>query len=123
MNCTGCGRTNPAGARFCAGCGQPLAPRCPACGAEHEGDARFCVGCGAALPTRPEPVPGRVEGPRPGPSSERAEVRKVVTIVFADLRLKELEREKRELKRANEISCTNPQRVTKAGTVCSARQL
>jgi class 3 adenylate cyclase len=71
MSCASCGRTNPAIARFCAGCGTPLAPRCLACGAENEGDARFCIACGASLAARP--------------AAETAEVRKVVTIVFADL--------------------------------------
>jgi class 3 adenylate cyclase/tetratricopeptide (TPR) repeat protein len=73
MTCTSCGRTNPAVARFCAGCGQPLAPRCAACGAENEGDARFCIACGASLAARPPPA------------AEKAIARKVVTVLFADL--------------------------------------
>src|SRR6266705_1474503 len=36
MSCTSCGRANRPGARFCGGCGKPLAPRCPACAAERE---------------------------------------------------------------------------------------
>src|SRR5512144_2917758 len=70
MNCASCGRVNRAGARFCGGCGKPLAPRCPACGADSEPDAQFCDACGASLATRP---------------AEEAVARKVVTIVFADL--------------------------------------
>lgn len=48
MTCTGCGRANRAGARFCGGCGASLASRCPACGATHEPDAHFCDVCGSA---------------------------------------------------------------------------
>jgi class 3 adenylate cyclase/ketosteroid isomerase-like protein len=58
------------GARFCGGCGMPLAPRCPACGAESQADARFCTACGSSLAA---------------PTREDAAARKVVTIVFADL--------------------------------------
>src|SRR5215472_14128683 len=70
MTCTTCGRSNPAGARFCGGCGRSLAPRCSACGAESQADARFCIACGAA---------------RAGDPAEKAIARKVVTVVFADL--------------------------------------
>ena len=70
MDCSSCGRVNRAGARFCGGCGKPLAAHCPACGADTEADARFCDGCGAALGARP---------------ADEAVARKVVSIVFADL--------------------------------------
>src|SRR6185436_8572394 len=73
MNCANCGRAHGPGARFCGGCGKPLAPRCPQCGTEHPLDASFCEACGASLGARPaEPAPDVV-------------ARKVVTIVFADL--------------------------------------
>ncbi len=71
MTCASCGRTNRAGARFCGGCGKPLASRCPACGIEADPGAQFCDGCGASLLARP--------------AAEAAVARKVVTIVFADL--------------------------------------
>ncbi len=70
MECASCGRANPPGARFCARCGRALAPRCPACNAETLPDAQFCNACGAALAARP---------------ADDAALRKVVTIVFADL--------------------------------------
>jgi class 3 adenylate cyclase len=70
MNCNGCGRANRTGARFCGGCGRPLAPRCPACAHDCEPDAQFCDACGASLVARP---------------AEDAGARKIVTIVFADL--------------------------------------
>jgi class 3 adenylate cyclase len=70
VNCTDCGRAHGAGARFCAGCGKPVAPRCAACGAETPPAAQFCEACGASLAARP---------------ADDGVVRKVVTIVFADL--------------------------------------
>src|SRR5215470_15986799 len=70
MNCNECGKANRAGARFCDGCGRPLAPRCPTCGSESRPEAQFCDACGAALVARPP---------------DDAGARKVVTIVFADL--------------------------------------
>ncbi len=71
MNCASCGERTGPSARFCGGCGKPLAPRCPACGARSEPDAQFCD---AAAP--PLAAPRR-------PTT--AVARKVVTIVFADL--------------------------------------
>src|SRR6266436_1184797 len=70
MSCTSCGKANRPGARFCGGCGKPLAPRCPACGVECEPGAQFCDACGASLVAS---------------APDEAVVRKVVTIVFADL--------------------------------------
>src|SRR5262245_10531655 len=70
MDCANCGRPNRPGARFCAGCGQPMAARCPACGTAHEPDAQFCDACGGELAVR---------------AAGDVVARKVVTIVFADL--------------------------------------
>jgi membrane protease subunit (stomatin/prohibitin family) len=50
--CASCQAANPAGARFCMGCGQPLAPavaHCTECGAELPTGARFCAGCGTRV--------------------------------------------------------------------------
>ena len=49
--CRACNFENEADARFCSGCGQPLAQslNCPACGKANEADARFCDGCGGQL--------------------------------------------------------------------------
>lgn len=46
-----CGEANPAGARFCGGCGTELSRGqvCGKCGAEATPGARFCHGCGARL--------------------------------------------------------------------------
>ena len=70
MNCPSCGHENPATNRFCGGCGAALARVCPSCAHANTPDHRFCGACGASLIA---------------PPAEKAEVRKVVTIVFADL--------------------------------------
>ncbi|HEX4830208.1 MAG TPA: SPFH domain-containing protein [Trebonia sp.] len=47
--CASCSTSNPAGAKFCMGCGTTLAPavrHCTNCGTELPGNARFCAGCG-----------------------------------------------------------------------------
>jgi membrane protease subunit (stomatin/prohibitin family) len=47
--CANCSTGNPAGAKFCMGCGQTMAPavrHCTNCGTELPGGARFCAGCG-----------------------------------------------------------------------------
>ena len=68
MVCTACQSQNREGARFCVACGSSLSGRCAACGAELPAGARFCDACGAAVAP---------------PASQ--ELRKTVTIVFADL--------------------------------------
>jgi membrane protease subunit (stomatin/prohibitin family) len=50
--CASCQAANPAGARFCMGCGQPLAPvvaHCTECGSELPAGAHFCAGCGTRV--------------------------------------------------------------------------
>ena len=47
--CANCQTANPAGAKFCMGCGQATAPavrHCTNCGTELPSSARFCAGCG-----------------------------------------------------------------------------
>jgi membrane protease subunit (stomatin/prohibitin family) len=47
--CGQCQTPNPAGAKFCMGCGQPLAaaaPHCTNCGTELPAGSRFCGSCG-----------------------------------------------------------------------------
>ena len=49
--CGNCSTANPGGAKFCMGCGQPLAPavkHCTECGTELPGAAKFCANCGHA---------------------------------------------------------------------------
>jgi membrane protease subunit (stomatin/prohibitin family) len=50
--CASCQAPNPAGAKFCMGCGQALAPavqHCTECGTELPGGAHFCSGCGTRV--------------------------------------------------------------------------
>ena len=50
--CANCQAPNPGGARFCMGCGQPLAPvvaHCTECGTELPAGAHFCAGCGTRV--------------------------------------------------------------------------
>ncbi|HXO25019.1 MAG TPA: SPFH domain-containing protein [Streptosporangiaceae bacterium] len=50
--CVNCQAANPGGARFCMGCGQPLAPvvaHCTECGTELPAGAHFCAGCGTRV--------------------------------------------------------------------------
>ncbi len=49
--CAKCGVDNPAGSRFCAGCGTPVptVQRCASCGTESPPGSKFCKGCGAVL--------------------------------------------------------------------------
>src|SRR5712692_461007 len=51
MTCQGCGQKNPAGARFCGGCGARLEAACPACQAPNPPGNRFCHQCGGPLQT------------------------------------------------------------------------
>jgi membrane protease subunit (stomatin/prohibitin family) len=50
--CAQCQAANPAGAKFCMGCGQPLAPavlHCTECGTELPSSAHFCATCGTKV--------------------------------------------------------------------------
>src|SRR5690349_11607906 len=50
--CASCQAPNPAGAKFCMGCGQALAPavhHCTECGTELPPSAKFCSGCGTRV--------------------------------------------------------------------------
>lgn len=52
--CASCQAPNPAGAKFCMGCGQRMTPtvqHCTECGTELPAGARFCSGCGTQTGT------------------------------------------------------------------------
>jgi double zinc ribbon protein len=49
VTCPSCGHENPAGARFCNGCGATLEGACPRCGKPNPAGSRFCNGCGGSL--------------------------------------------------------------------------
>ena len=82
MRCAACGRENPAAARFCNECGQPLALRCDACGAEQPGDAKFCNACGSALVERQQLIASTLTTNNlPSGDTERRQL----TVLFCDL--------------------------------------
>ncbi len=95
MECPRCRRTVPPDARFCSGCGEPIAPLCASCGTENEGDARFCKACGHALaPSAPLTLTDT--SPRSYTPAHLAEKiltsrsalegeRKLVTVLFCDI--------------------------------------
>lgn len=51
VRCHKCNRANDMDAKFCSGCGAPLAKTkpCPACREMNDPDARFCDNCGRPL--------------------------------------------------------------------------
>lgn len=60
--CASCKTENPAGSKFCAGCGAalpktPLNIACPSCGAASPEGSRFCKGCGKPIGAAPPPPP------------------------------------------------------------------
>ena len=49
VECPHCKTKLPAGAKFCMGCGHPMANNCPSCGNELPAGAKFCMNCGHKL--------------------------------------------------------------------------
>ena len=72
--CPHCTTLNPAGNRYCFGCGQALQRACASCGERMPFEARFCGACGTPA-DRPRPL---------GLSSTEAEL-KHATVLFADI--------------------------------------
>ena len=58
MNCTGCGKDLPQGAKFCLECGTKVAvkPVCTGCGKELPPEAKFCLECGTKCEAGAAPV-------------------------------------------------------------------
>jgi class 3 adenylate cyclase/tetratricopeptide (TPR) repeat protein len=94
MTCPGCGHANPAGARFCGGCGARLEIICASCRASNPPGNRFCHGCGGAL--HGEAAAGRFASPQAYTPRHLAEKilttgsaltgeRKQVTVLFVDV--------------------------------------
>src|SRR5215813_6372555 len=103
MHCPSCGFDNREGAKFCNGCGAPVALRCASCGSENPSGAKFCSECGTALgadgkptaaqsrqrkgaktprrATRASRQPARVLSPPASPEAERRQL----TVMFCDL--------------------------------------
>ena len=73
--CPACGTENPAGSRFCGGCGAALSRACAACGAASEPGMRFCTQCGTPFEEE------AATAPQPAATAER----RLVSVLFADL--------------------------------------
>ncbi len=62
--CGGCQFNNVGGGKFCANCGQPLAPPqpvlafCTGCGNQHPASTKFCANCGAQQGAATQASPG-----------------------------------------------------------------
>ena len=94
MTCPGCSQENPAGARFCGGCGAPLEVICVACQAPNPPGNRFCHQCGGVL--GPGSAAGQFASPQSYTPKHLAEKilttgsalkgeRKQVTVLFVDV--------------------------------------
>jgi class 3 adenylate cyclase/tetratricopeptide (TPR) repeat protein len=91
MRCSGCGKENAPGVKFCGACGARLDVCCPTCQAMNPGGNRYCNSCGAALATETPPTP---EAYTPGHLARKirssreslAGERKQITVLFADLK-------------------------------------
>ena len=96
MKCPRCRQDNPTQARFCLGCGAPVALACGSCGTELPGIARFCLHCGQAVGDGlaklvDSPAPANYTPPHLAQKilTSRAALegeRKQVTVLFADLK-------------------------------------
>src|SRR5262245_43496788 len=95
MLCSACRHENRPQAKFCAGCGAPLARRCVSCSSELPAGARLCDSCGAPVETAaPATAPVRAPGAyTPQHLAEKILAnrsalegeRKQVTVLFADV--------------------------------------
>jgi class 3 adenylate cyclase len=97
MKCAACGHENREGAKFCLGCGKPLARACANCRAELPASAEFCDECGTPVVKRLERrEPAAKRDPRSYTPKHLAEKiltsrsplegeRKQVTVLFADV--------------------------------------
>ena len=98
MRCPQCQQDNPAGARFCNGCGARMELACPACNHVNAPGSRSCNGCGTKLGDQVVPgVEARfasrevytpkhlAEGILTSKTALEGE-RKQVTVLFADLK-------------------------------------
>ncbi len=91
MSCPQCRQDNPAGAKFCSGCGGRLEAVCSACGHSNSPGSRFCNECGNAVAAATTLPPQRYTPPYLADkilSSRHAleGERKQVTVLFADMK-------------------------------------
>ena len=103
MKCPTCQHDNPERARFCLECGAAFAARCVNCAAELPAAAKFCLECGTAQarsvqsnvaaadqsPATRDPrirIPPHLADKILASKSELEDERKIITVVFADLK-------------------------------------
>jgi predicted ATPase/class 3 adenylate cyclase len=92
MRCSKCATENPAGKKFCGGCGSTLSAKCPRCGAENTASFKFCGDCGASLSAQALPGAGASGSASSSiqVAAEGSEIpegeRKTVTALFADIK-------------------------------------
>jgi class 3 adenylate cyclase/tetratricopeptide (TPR) repeat protein len=102
QRCPSCGEENPARFKLCGFCGTSLAPVpetvvCANCGEENPSRFRLCGFCGtplaaastppgAPVAAAPPPPPPPPIAAAPAPALPPQEVRKLVTLVFTDLK-------------------------------------
>ena len=95
MSCPRCQHENPAGVKFCGGCGARLETLCPACQIPNPPTNKFCHACGVPLTAAPPAV--KFVSPQAYTPKHLAEKiltskgalegeRKQVTVLFADLK-------------------------------------
>ena len=82
MRCSKCATENPAGNKFCGGCGAAFSVRCAKCGAENIPSFKFCGDCGAALVSDSA---GLVAAAVNLPGTDAGGERRHLTVLFCDL--------------------------------------
>ncbi len=86
MLCANCGTDNRSEAKFCDGCGSPLARTCPVCASALRPQAKFCDECGAPVGADQVGTRSATTGRAPSAvSTERVTERRLVSVLFADL--------------------------------------
>jgi predicted amidophosphoribosyltransferase len=81
MNCTACGRANPAESSFGLEGGRPLVPGCAQCGTQLPPNAKVCNKCGAPVSAPTVPPDLAPSAPNPAKVGERRQL----TVLFCDL--------------------------------------
>jgi len=87
-----CATENPAGERFCVGCGSLLPTVCPRCGAENTPSFKFCGDCGASLSAASSPSSNEASTTgsdlrvAQGTNEALEGERKTVNALFADIK-------------------------------------
>lgn len=85
MQCPQCQHTNREGAKFCAGCGSPLAVTCASCGNQNPPGAAFCDNCGTPL-TNQTPVLSSAKSATPPATAPKSPLAYTPKHLTAELR-------------------------------------